>query len=478
MSIQVLPQGPSYGNSLYQGLMDTYQPMIQRELNQQQTAKAIQGIKNKSQGASPVDQLYNLIEASAISPEIGRSLGPLYEQLMRTEQTGKFFGGQGQGQGQGMSRGQGQGMSRGQPQQQGPAQNLQPQNTNQQTPINLQVSGGGIPATMQGQGDRVAGQPNPQPYTSSGVLPRIIPAEEVQLLAERAAQNQNDPSSLPGWLNYYNGLNDNARNARAEAENVALKMGIDQTEIPEFMKIGEQFSNETDVNNWAINTNEKYLEYKSNKEKLNNALIPGFFTGLTQGPKPRETAIKRLSGSVQDLIKSGHEPYVRAKLAEQDLSPTEIEEVIHPLTDNTFNSLEKLPKGFFPANKSLFNGKETEIVKGQPKAKEDTFVDYETALEKAPKEMKAIQNRLSNFFKNNVNDDTSLLVLRHKLWNDKDYDWRQIGPAIREAMSKGLKLNRAQLSELTELETQPPRQSISDVFADWGRWFDYFRGAK
>ena len=115
---------------------------------------------------------------------------------------------------------------------------------------------------------------------------------------------------------------------------------------------------------------------------------------------------------------------------------------------------------------------------GQQKLKDNTFVDYETALEKAPKEMKAMQNRLSSFFKNNVNNDTSLLVLRHKLWNDKDYDWRQIGPAIREAMSKGLKLNHAQLSELTELETQPPRQSIADVFADWGRWQDKIKGVK
>lgn len=471
-AIQVLPQGPSYSNSLYQGLMDTYQPMLSKELNRQQTAKALEGIKAKSQNASPIDQLYNLIEASSVSPEIGRSSGQLYEQLMRTDQTGKFFGNQGQAQSQG------QGMSRGQPQQQGPAQNLQPQQQGQQPPINLQVNGGGIPATMQGQGERVAGQPNPQAYSPSGVLPRIMPAEEIQNLAERAAQNQNDPSSLPTWLNYYNGLNDTARNARTEAENVALKMGVDQTEIPEFMKIGEQFSNETDVNKWAIDTNEKYQEYKNNKEKLNNALIPGFFTGLTQGPQKRETAIKRLSGSVQDLVKSGHEPYVRQTLAQQDLSPTEIEEVIHPLTDNTFNTLEKLPKGFFSANKSLFDGSDVEISKGQPKLKGNTFVDYETALEKAPKEMKAMQNRLSSFFKNNVNNDTSLLVLRHKLWNDKDYDWRQIGPAIREAMSKGLKLNRAQLSELTELETQPPRQSISDVFADWGRWQDYFKGAK
>lgn len=456
--------GTVLGQSLGQGLQTGIENQVQRGITQQDLNR----LRQNSQNASPTDLAFNLAEATALNPALGRAAGPLFETLMKSNQSDRFFGKQGSNQGNA------QGPVNGQSPSPGFKQSL---NTQQQ-PVNLQVNGGGIPSTMQGQGERVAGQPNPQAYSTSGVLPRIMPAEEIQNLAERAAQNQNDPGSLPTWLNYYNGLNDTARNARTEAENVALKMGVDQTEIPEFMKIGEQFSNETDVNKWAIDTNEKYQEYKNNKNKLENALIPGFFTGLMQGPKPREIALKRMTGTIQDLIKAGQEPYVRTTLAKEGLSPTEIEEGIHPLTENTFNAFEKMPKGFFPANKSLFDGSDVEIIKGQPKLKDNTFVDYETALEKAPKEMKAMQNRLSSFFKNNVNNDTSLLVLRHKLWNDKDYDWRQIGPAIREAMSKGLKLNHAQLSELTELETQPPRQSIADVFADWGRWQDKIKGVK
>lgn len=460
-SIQVIQPGPSAGQAFGRGLVDTLQPILEREQQLNQTRRAIQGIRDKSQNASPIDQLYNIIEASSVSPEIGRSSGALYEQLMKSEQTGKFFGNQGQG------------TSRGQPQQQGPAQNLQPQQQGQQYPINLQVSGGGIPTTMQGQGEPVAGQPRPGPYTSSGVLPAIMTADEIDARAREAAQIQNDPSSLPGWQQYFSNQNELNRKARGEAENALLNSGLDQTEIPEAMEIGKQFSGEKDLNKWVIDTKNAYDKYKNSMDKLENADIPGFFRGVMQGPKARETALERMTGTVQDLIKAGKESYVRAFLAKEDLSPTEIEEAIHPLTERSTVSLDKLKKGIFPANK-----REVDLEQKVKNKDENPFVDYETAKEKAPNEMKAMQARLANFFKNSVDNDTSLLVLRHKLWNEKDYDWRQIGPAIREAMGKGLKLNPSQLAELAEVETQAPRQSISDVFNNWGRWQDYFRGAK
>lgn len=447
--------GSALGQSLGQGLQTGIENQVQRGITQQDLNR----LRQKSQSASPTDLAFNIAEATALNPALARAAGPLFETLMKSQQTNRFFGGQGVGNG-----------LTGQP----INTNIKPGygTVNEPTPtVNIVNQGKGIPTTFEGQGEPVAGQPRPSGYTSSGVLPSIMPAEEIDARAREAAFLENDPSSLPKWQQYYSNLNDLSRIARSEAETALLNSGLDQTEIPEAMKIGEKFSSEKDLNKWTIDTKRTYDEYKNNKEKLNNALIPGFFTGLTQGPEKREAAIKRLSGSVQDLVKSGHEPYVRQILANQDLSPTEIEEVIHPLSRQTIKNIENFPKGIFERN-------EVDFKSANPTKKQNDFVDYETALEKAPKEMAAMQNRLSSFFKNNVNDDTSLLVLRHKLWNEKNYDWRQIGPAIREAMSKGLKLTPAQLSELTEIETQPPRQSVSDIFSDWGRWYDKLKGKK
>ena len=62
--------------------------------------------------------------------------------------------------------------------------------------------------------------------------------------------------------------------------------------------------------------------------------------------------------------------------------------------------------------------------------------------------------------------------------NDKHYDWRQVGPAIREAQAKGLKLTRDQLNELTDVESSAPIQSMPDMFRDWGNILDVMRGSK
>ena len=87
---------------------------------------------------------------------------------------------------------------------------------------------------------------------------------------------------------------------------------------------------------------------------------------------------------------------------------------------------------------------------------------------------------LVDFLKENVTSDTTLLGIRDKLWNEKDYDWRQIASAMQEAQTgkNALKLSPDQRAEVTQIQTQAPNQSLSDVFSEWGRWMDYLRGQK
>ena len=117
---------------------------------------------------------------------------------------------------------------------------------------------------------------------------------------------------------------------------------------------------------------------------------------------------------------------VRQKLAAEHLSPTEVEERIHPLSKETASKLSS----FQPAGK-------------------------------LPEKVK--QQKLSSFFKDNITPGVSLLVLRDKLTKDKGYNWEEIGPAIRDAQLQGVKLTPEQNTEMTELETQPPRDSLLNI---------------
>ena len=89
-----------------------------------------------------------------------------------------------------------------------------------------------------------------------------------------------------------------------------------------------------------------------------------------------------------------------------------------------------------------------------------------------------MNSRLADFFLKNVKDDSSLLGIREKIWEDRDYDWRQFGPAIRQAQEKGLKLNPRQEREMKTVETQPPIQSLPDIFKDLSRILPFLRGAR
>ena len=123
------------------------------------------------------------------------------------------------------------------------------------------------------------------------------------------------------------------------------------------------------------------------------------------------------------MVKNGQEKQARKWLEDQWLTPTEVEEQIHPLSDQTSKSLEKIPKGLFPAQTKSTYEDVANAFKGKIKEK-SPFVDYDTALEKDPRAMQVMQNRLSKFFLNNVDPSTSLSVLRDKIWREKDYDWR------------------------------------------------------
>ena len=336
--------------------------------------------------------------------------------------------------------------------------------------------GRAFPETGQGGGQQGNALPEQislgslkQPSTQQGTFAapgpfNIMSQPEMDAEAKRYAAAVQDPNAYNSRFNQLQAQNETATSQRNMLEDAALKAHVPPSELPRFMVV----NNDLDFRNpseWAQDAKRNYAKVKSNDDKLEKAFIPD--TGNALLGQNRDSALKRLAPTVQDQISRGLEQETRNFLADKYLSPTEIEELIHPITPQKEKAIKSFPKGSFPAETaeqlSYF-------------APSKDFKSYEEELEKNPQALQKQQNQLADFFLKNVDNDTSLLVLRDKLWKDKDYDWRQIGPAIREAESKGLKLNTQQSTEMTDIETQAPYESLPEIFQSWDRFKKFIRG--
>jgi hypothetical protein len=321
----------------------------------------------------------------------------------------------------------------------------------------------------------ITGQPQPSPEIPRQTNYNIKTPVEMDTKAKQDALATGNPAQYQQSLNEQNALNDIAKTHRASLEDLAKREGVGDTDLPDFMEVGEQFASQN-PDQWLKNTRAAYAPIKSNFDKLNRQFIPGIGSALLG--RNRDEALKKITPSVQDLVKLGRENQVRTFLQNNFLSPTEVEEQIHPIQKKQEAALSRLPNGIFPAQKAERSKTVSEATQKHIERKTHPFVDYETAVRNAPKEMQTMKNQLADFFLKNVDDNTSLLPLANKIWEDKSYDWRQIGPAIRQAQEKGLVLNPRQQAEMGDIDSQPPIQSLPDIFQDWWRAVQFFKGAK
>jgi hypothetical protein len=314
---------------------------------------------------------------------------------------------------------------------------------------------------------------------TNGIIPTLDTQQDIDSKAKQWAIDLNDPAEYSRALDRLNLQNQEKQKQISKLEDLAAEQGVSRQDMPEFMQLGRNHNYMRDPNKWVQATNKDWGPYKNAKEQLSNAFVPGFFRGLISSPKEREASLKRLEKPIQEILKLNPalEPKIRADLQGEYLSPTEVELAIHPLSNKTNSNLEKLPKGIFP--KEEF-GEGMEFTSGIPKKKQGPFVSYNEALKKDPRGIEVMNKRLVDFFKKNIDPDTTLLGLRDKIWNEKDYDWRQIADAMQEATTgeNAVKLSPNQRAEITQLQTQAPLQSLSDVFSDWKRWMQYIRGNK
>lgn len=428
--VQILPQktdlgtalGSALGRGASAGLQQGSDIGFQRNLIQ----NALQGLGKLPEGTSPLEATSYLLQATAGLPDQGRIMQALAPYLIGGARTNSLFGG-----------------NQGQTQENPNFLREQPANNSNQ-PNNQQ------PETQ--------GQQQPQ---YGGYFQKVKTPQEINEFANKyqRAYAENPNAYLQGqqiareenkniensWNNFVND---------AVVQNKSLQKFPDR--IPLYKEILQKNSYMNDPNQITKKSNEEFGTVNNLLDKFEEAEIPGIASGtvrkglraasyaglvpsfLLGNEKQRENALKGYSETAQKIAKMGYEPYLRSRLTQQKLlSPTEIDTLFHPLSKNNVQSLSGTP-----------------------------------SAQKIPESKQ--QGLLSNFFKKNINDDTSLLALRQELWNEKGYDWKRIGPAIRES---GVQLNPRQEAEMVTIN-EAPIQSMSDIFRGWGRFIDYLRGAK
>lgn len=315
---------------------------------------------------------------------------------------------------------------------------------------------------------------NPSEFQqSNNAIPspfNIFTGGDIDKASEQYARDINDPAGYASRQASLNNLNQIAEQQRAALEDAALKGNVSPEDLPRFMIAGSKFD-PRNPSRWVDQTKQEFKKVKSNLDQLERTFIPGLGQGLLG--QNRSQALKNLQKPVENLVKQGYEDDAREQMAANYMSPSEIEETIRPLTNQKLKAIEKLPNGSFPAHKT----QALDIFSTKPELKYPLGT-FEEAQITHPKELEKMQNELSNFFLKNVDKNTALLPLRDKIWEEKDYDWQQFAPAIEQAIGKGLELTDRQQTEMADISTQPPRQSLPDIFKSLDRVIQYFRGNK
>lgn len=448
--------GQALGQGLQQGMQQAGQVQYQRNLLQNALTKAGAVLRNPE--TSLTDKYLALMEAGAGIPGSEKYLGPLFEMVSSQQaaeqrdpsQGGAGFGGAGFG-GAGIG---GAVADQTIKQMQQPA--ISP--TQPQIPKKKPTYEEAIEQYDQAQ---------PSAVDESKFISEIQPKGGLfaPLLSplQLEAQAQNLAIKFPNRYTFDTALQSltdqqtNREIAQDKFNKLAEARGIPEADLSIFTKIATKVSDEAgtvDPNSIFLKAKRTYDEYNRKKSAIQSQFIPGFFTkpmknipgqgkiaqdlpiqDYIEGRITREGALKRFRPNIKDLVDLGFEQEARNLLAEQGMTPFEVEYVIHPPTKQLENKTK------------LFKGKTTED--------------------------------LAKFLYDNITPNDSFLVARDLL-KDK-FDWKQFQEA-KNILNEKIPGYRDSLAEFQRIEDVPlsesPRDSLADIFNSIDRFQDYFKGVR
>jgi hypothetical protein len=463
--------GNQIGQSLSQGFQQSFQPAVQQQYQRGQLQQALSQLRAKSQdpNATPTDLLYNLIEASSYSPEIGRNLPALYAELNKAREANAMknvnYGGEKPGfQPGGISR----------PSQPNNPKVEQAIQQNKFFPNNL--------GSQQGPGNF------PQEATQGQFKPVLSGDQLLQKAQERQQQLANN-GIVKSFEEVYNQVvNENEQNRLynqnieketerriaaqekygqlAETRLKKLIPDASDEESALFKKKGEDAAAENrsqgDIDRLISKEVSKYKNTLSNIEK--NLEAPRIQNGLKKTLLGTRADMKSVEqdarAAVKPLIDLGLYEKARTMLANAGFYPEERETII-------FGDMPKEIKSIVDSiSKPEFQKKEPAritSIAGIPTGK-STALPQEYDLKSR---VKLFEN-ISNVWGGETNDKINLLQLR-KAYEDKGYDWRIFKDAINELVNNGhIILNDDQQNIFNSYLNNPPLNNIEKILHGLG----------
>lgn len=471
--------GNQIGQGMSQGFLSTAQPAIQKQYERGQLQQALNKLQSQSQNpnASPTDLLYNLIEASSYSPEIGRNLPQLYAELNKAREASAMqnvnYGGEGQGQDQMQPVGQGQ-------QQMKPGGISAPsQQQNQQVQQAIQQSRN-FPNNQKGQ--ESPGN-MPQEATSGQARPVLSGDQLLQKAQQRQQEFAKKGIIKPFEYFYDQVVNENEQNRHfnQNVENERIKRIQSQEKygelaeqrlkklIPDasdeeaaiFKKIGEEAAG-GDKSQAEIDRNitTEVNKYKNSLTNIKDNLeAPRIQNKLQRSFLGKGADIKSVEqdarAAIRPLLEKGLYEKSRTMLANAGFYPEERETIIFgEMPKDLKQSVSSIPK----ARYSTTREHPLSLTRGfTPPTKE---YDMKSRID--------LLDNMSKIWGEGQNDKINLLQLR-KEYEDKGYDWRVFKDAMNEMVNNGhIKLNDDQQNTLNSYLNNPPFSGLGFLLNKMG----------
>lgn len=278
-----------------------------------------------------------------------------------------------------------------------------------------------------------------------GLLSTYVPEDQIDALATQYAKQTSTGNQ--GYQEARSRLekrNENVEKQRDLVEKRFIQGGGKPEDWPLFAQLASNAPGKTGEEIYR-NIRPLFKKYENYTKSLENFSYPGYVRSFD-----RDKIIDRVSGIVKNLKEMGFEDKARETLARKGLSPTEISLLVNPLSKEVREDLNKIPKaGFLEKHKDSF------------KTNEET------------------DQKIKDFLYKSTDPSTSLLGIRHELW-DKGYDWERIARLMNEVYESenAPKLTPEQLDDLGTLNKEPPRQSLAYIFQDLGNFWNFKRGEK
>ncbi len=464
--VAILPPKTNLGSQLGQSFGQGFNKSFEQQYERGRLQQALSQLREQGQNpnSSPTDLLYNLIEASSYSPEIGRNLPQLYAELNKAREASAMQN-VNYGQGNQNPTGPFQGGISSSSQALNP-ENLESIRQSKFFPSNIgsQESPGNLPQeATQGQvrpvlsGDQLLQktQQRQSDLSRNGIVRNF---EDVY----KQVENENEQNRV------YNQHVENERQKRiqaqekygAVAEERLKKMlpGSSDEENAVFKKIGEdaagQGKSEADIDRFISKEVSNYKNTLSNIEKNLNA--PRIQNQLQKGFLGQTTDIKSVENdarqAVKPLIDLGLYEKARTSLANAGFYPEERERIIFgEMPKEIKQSVDRIPRATYEKTKQPVLSGQAGIPTGASQKK----YDMKSQLD--------LFDNISKVWGEGENDKINLLQLR-KAYEDKGYDWRVFKDSINELVNNGhIQLNDDQTNTLNSYLNNPPLNTLEKL---------------